>query len=102
MATSTAWRSMSRWSRIGWHRRAVRWPDRSSLLAAISHAVDAALSMSPTIGVATSVFVSRVAAGQATVGKPIIVAAETTRAYLSPFPIEILPLDEDLREYLEL
>jgi nucleotidyltransferase/DNA polymerase involved in DNA repair len=83
-------------------RLAVRWPDRSSLLAAISHAVDAALSMSPTIGVATSVFVSRVAAGQARVGKPIIVAAETTRGYLSRFPIEILPLDEDLREYLEL
>jgi DNA polymerase IV len=83
-------------------RLALRWPDQASLLAAISRAVDAALSVSPTIGVATSVFVSKVAADHAAVDAPIIVAGEKTRVYLSRCPIETLPLDEDLREYLEL
>jgi DNA polymerase IV len=83
-------------------RLALRWPDRSQLLAAISRAVDAALRVRPTIGVASSMFVSKVAADHATAAAPVIVDQEKTRAYLARYPINILPLDDDLREYLEL
>ena len=83
-------------------RLALRWPDRSQLLAAISRAVDAALRVRPTIGVASSMFVSKVAADHATAAAPVIVDQEKTRAYLARYPIDVLPLDDDLREYLEL
>lgn len=83
-------------------RLTLRWPDRSRLLAAIRRAVEAALSVSPVIGVATSMFVAKVAGDHATAGAPVIVDAGKTQAYLARFSIDILPLDDDLREYLEL
>jgi len=83
-------------------RLALRWPDRSRLLAAISRAVEAVIDVTPAIGVASSIFVSKVAAAHATCNAPVIVDHDRTRAYLARFPIEILPLDDDLREYLEL
>jgi nucleotidyltransferase/DNA polymerase involved in DNA repair len=83
-------------------RLALRWPDRSQLLAAISRAIDAAIRVRPTIGVASSMFVSQVAAAHARAGVPAIVEPEKTRAYLARYPIDVLPLDDDLREYLEL
>jgi len=83
-------------------RLALRWPDRSRLLAAISRAVEAVIRETPTIGVASSMFVSKVAATNATCEAPVIVDHDRTRAYLARYPIEILPLDDDLREYLEL
>jgi DNA polymerase IV len=83
-------------------RLALRWPDRSQLLAAIIRAIDAAIRVTPAIGVASSMFVSRVAAEHATAGAPVIVEPEKTRAFLAQLPIDVLPLDGDLREYLEL
>ncbi len=83
-------------------RLTLRWPDRSPLLAAISHAIDAVIRVTPTLGVASSMFVSKLAADHATVGVPVIVEPEKTRAYLARYPIDVLPLDDDLREYLEL
>ncbi len=83
-------------------RLALRWPDRSQLLAAISRAIDAAIHVKPTIGVASSMFVSKLAAAHATAGVPVIVEPEKTRAYLARYPIDVLPLEDDLREYLEL
>jgi nucleotidyltransferase/DNA polymerase involved in DNA repair len=83
-------------------RLALRWPDRTQLLAAISRAIDAAIRVRPAIGVASSMFVSKVAADRATAGAPVTVELEQTRAYLARLPIGILPLDDDLREYLEL
>jgi nucleotidyltransferase/DNA polymerase involved in DNA repair len=83
-------------------RLALRWPDRSQLLVAISRAIDAAICVRPTIGVASSMFVSQVAAQHATSSAPVIVEPEKTRAFLARLPINILPLDDDLREYLEL
>jgi nucleotidyltransferase/DNA polymerase involved in DNA repair len=83
-------------------RLALRWPDRSQLLTAISRAIDAAIHVRPTIGVASSMFVSEVAATHATAGVPQIVEPDKTRAYLARYPIDVLPLDDDLREYLEL
>ncbi|HEV2013456.1 MAG TPA: hypothetical protein VGR77_06205 [Candidatus Dormibacteraeota bacterium] len=83
-------------------RLALRWPDRSQLLVAISRAIDAAIRVRPTIGVASSMFVSQVAAEHATAGAPVIVEPEKTRAYLARYPIDLLPVDDDLREYLEL
>lgn len=83
-------------------RLTLRWPDRSQLLAALSRAIDAAIQVRPTIGVASSTFVSKVAAAHASVGVPVIVEPEKTRTYLARYPIDILPLDDDLREYLEL
>src|SRR5256886_3501387 len=83
-------------------RLALRWPDRSQLLAAISRAIDAAIRVRPAIGVASSMFVSAVAAAHATTTVPLIVEHEQTRAFLARYPIEVLPLDDDLREYLEL
>jgi nucleotidyltransferase/DNA polymerase involved in DNA repair len=47
-------------------------------------------------------FVSKVAADRAEAGAPVIVEETRTRAYLAPLPIDVLPLDKDLREYLEL
>jgi nucleotidyltransferase/DNA polymerase involved in DNA repair len=83
-------------------RLALRWPDRSQLLVAIGRAIDAAIHVRPAIGVASSMFVSKVAAERATPGSPVIVELEQTRAYLARLPIDVLPLDDDLREYLEL
>jgi DNA polymerase-4 len=83
-------------------RLVLRWPDRSQLLTAISHAVDRTILVTPAIGVAASMFVSKVAADHATAGIPIVVDPEKTRSYLARFPIDVLPLDDDLREYLEL
>jgi nucleotidyltransferase/DNA polymerase involved in DNA repair len=83
-------------------RLALRWPDRSQLLVAISRAIDAAIHVRPAIGVASSMFVSKIAAARAKAGAPTIVEPEQTRAYLARLPIDVLPLDDDLREYLEL
>ena len=83
-------------------RLALRWPDRSQLLVAISRAFDAAIRVRPAIGVATSMFVSQVAAERATAGTPVSVEPEHTRAFLARLPIDVLPLEDDLREYLEL
>src|SRR6202011_4997799 len=83
-------------------RLALRWPDRSQLLAAISRAIDAAIRVKPAIGVASSMFVSKVAATHATAAAPVIVEPGQTRAFLARYPIDVLPLDDDLREYLEL
>jgi len=83
-------------------RLALRWPDRSQLLVAISRAIDAAIRVRPTMGVASSMFVSKVAADHATAAAPVIVDQEQTRAYLARYPIDVLPLDDDLREYLVL
>jgi len=83
-------------------RLALRWPDRSQLLAAISRAIDAAIQVRPTIGVASSMFVSKVAADHATAAAPVMVDQPKTRAFLARYPIDILPLDDDLREYLVL
>lgn len=83
-------------------RLVLRWPDQSKLLTAIAKSVEIALSVSPAIGVATSMFVAGVASGQTGAGSPVIVNGVKTQAYLARFPIDILPLDDDLREYLEL
>jgi DNA polymerase-4 len=83
-------------------RLALRWPDRAQLLVAISRAIDAAIHVRPAIGVASSMFVSKVAAERATAGAPVTVEPEQTRAFLARLPIGVLPLDDDLREYLEL
>ena len=83
-------------------RLALRWPDRAQLLTAISRAIDAAIRVSPAIGVASSMFVSAVAAAHATAPVPLVVEHEQTRAFLARYPIDVLPLDDDLREYLEL
>ena len=83
-------------------RLTLRWPDRSRLLAAISRAVEAVIRETPAIGVASSMFVSKVAAAHGTCNAPVIVDHDRTRAYLARYPIEILPLDDDLREYLQL
>ncbi|HVH65535.1 MAG TPA: hypothetical protein VM674_05820 [Candidatus Acidoferrum sp.] len=83
-------------------RLALRWPNRSRLLTVITHAVEAVLSVPPTIGVASSMFVSKIASDQAIAGTPVIVEPDRTAAYLAQLPIDVLPLDDDLREYLEL
>ena len=83
-------------------RLTLRWPNRSRLLTAVARAVEAALSVPPAIGVAGSMFVSKVASDRAIAGSPIIVEPDRTAAYLARFPIDVLPLDDDLREYLEL
>jgi len=83
-------------------RLTLRWPDRAKLLAAITRTIDAAIGTAPALGVASSMFVSELAAKQATPGAPVVVEPDQARAYLARFPIETLPLDDDLREYLEL
>ena len=83
-------------------RLVLRWPDRAQLLVAISRAIDAAIRVRPAIGVASSMFVSKVAAERAKAGAPVIVEPQQTRAFLARLPIGVLPLDDDLREYLEL
>jgi DNA polymerase-4 len=83
-------------------RLGLRWPDRSALLAAIGRTVHDAIGVTPALGVGDSMFVSRVAAGQATARAPVVVEPAQTLTYLARFPISILPLDDDLRDYLEL
>src|SRR5438309_3333914 len=70
-------------------RLALRWPDRSRLLAAISRAIDAAIRVRPAIGVASSMFVSKVAADHATRAAPLIVEQEKTRTFLACYPIDV-------------
>jgi DNA polymerase-4 len=83
-------------------RLTLRWPDRSKLLKTIGHAVQQALSVAPSIGVSSSMFVSRLASEQAQPGGPVIVEATRTAEYLAGFSIDVLPFDDDLREYVEL
>ena len=83
-------------------RLMLRWPDRSKLLTAITQAVQAVLFVSPAIGVASSMFASKLASDQAIAGSPVSVDPHRTPAYLARFSIDVLPLDDDLREYLEL
>src|SRR5437879_10396394 len=66
-------------------RLALRWPDRAQLLTAISRAIDAAIRVSPAIGVASSMFVSAVAAAHATAPVPLVVEHEQTRAFLARY-----------------
>ena len=83
-------------------RLTLRWPDRGKLLAAIARTIEAAIGAVPMLGVASSMFVSEVAARHASPGNPVVVEPDQTRAYLARFSIDTLPLDDDLREYLEL
>ena len=80
----------------------LRWPDRRGLLLEIVRRIESSIVVQPAIGVAETMFVSKVAADHAAVGAPVIVDATQTRAYLAPLPIDVLPLEDDLREYLEL
>ena len=83
-------------------RLSMRWPDRRSLLAAIARRVEDALGVSPAIGVGCSMFVARVAADQASPESPLVVESDATGRFLARLPIDVLPLEDDLREYLEL
>jgi DNA polymerase IV len=80
----------------------LRWPDRSRLLTAIARAIHDAIHVTPALGVATSVFTSKVAADHASAGAPVVVEVERTCDYLAGFSIDVLPLEDDLREYLVL
>ncbi|MDQ6884194.1 MAG: hypothetical protein M3077_08170 [Candidatus Dormibacteraeota bacterium] len=80
----------------------LRWPDRARLLAELARRIEASIAVPPVIGVAETMFVSKVAADRALIGSPVIVEAGGTRVYLAPLPIDLLPLDDDLREYLDL
>ena len=55
----------------------------------------------PRAGVAGSKFTARVAAHQAAPGTVQIVAPATTRAFLAPAPVSLLPLSPDKRRRLE-
>ena len=81
---------------------ALRWPDRTPLLQEIARRIESSIAVQPAIGVAETMFVSKVAADHAVAGSPVVVEAAYTRAYLAPLPIDVLPLEDDLREYLEL
>jgi DNA polymerase-4 len=83
-------------------RLTLRWPDRSRLLAEIARRVKEALSVTPAMGVANSMFVSKVGADRARPGSDVIVEEANTVAFLAPLAIGLLPLDDELREYLEL
>lgn len=80
----------------------LKWPDQSRLLAAVAVRVESALRVQPALGVGTTLFVSQVAARRAVPGGSVIVDARRTMDYLAPLPIDTLPLDEDMRTYLEL
>jgi protein ImuB len=47
-------------------------------------------------------FVSMVAADRAEPRAPVLVETSQTRVYLAPLPIDVLPIDKDLQQYLEL
>ena len=83
-------------------RLALRWPNQRQLLAAIARQVENALGVSPAIGVGCSMFVARVTADRAFPGSPLIVETDATSRFLARLPIDVLPLEDDLREYLEL
>ncbi|HEY9287841.1 MAG TPA: DNA polymerase Y family protein [Candidatus Dormibacteraeota bacterium] len=83
-------------------RLSLRWPDQKKLLIAISRQLENALDVSAAIGVGCSMFVARVAADRASPGSPLIVETNETSRFLARLPIDVLPLDDDLREYLEL
>ncbi|HEY0492228.1 MAG TPA: hypothetical protein VGD57_02005 [Candidatus Dormibacteraeota bacterium] len=81
---------------------ALRWPDRRRLLEEIVRRVESTLAVPPAIGVAGTLFVSKVAADQAEPRAPVIVEVTQTSAYLAALSVDVLPIDEDLRQYLEL
>ena len=81
---------------------AFRWPDRRKLLEEIARRIESSLAVQPAIGVAASMFVSKIAADRAEPRAPVIVEVPQTRAYLAPLPIDVLPIDKDLHQYLEL
>ncbi|TMG37934.1 MAG: hypothetical protein E6H92_07345 [Chloroflexi bacterium] len=81
---------------------ALTWPDRRRLLETIAQRVASALDVVPAIGLAVNLFVSRLAAGAAGPGKPVVVEPMATASFLQPMSIDVLPLEDDLREYLGL
>jgi DNA polymerase-4 len=80
----------------------LKWPQQNRLLAAVAARVEAALGIRPALGVATTLFVSRLAASRAAPGIPVVVDPQKTLDYLAPLSIDTLPLQEDMRTYLEL
>jgi|GEM_PF-4380358 len=81
---------------------ALRWPNRRQLLEEIVRRVESSIAVQPVIGVAGTMFVSKLAADRAEPRAPVIVETAETRAYLGPLPIDVLPIDKDLHQYLEL
>jgi DNA polymerase-4 len=80
----------------------LKWPDQNRLLAAVAARVESSLRVKPAVGVATTLFVSRLAASRAVPGVPVVVDRQKTLDYLAPLPIDSVPLEEDMRIYLEL
>lgn len=81
---------------------ALSWPDRRRLLASVSQRVASGLDVVPAIGLGVNLFVSKLAAGRADPGKPVVVEPVATATYLASLPIDVLPLEDDVREYLEV
>ncbi len=80
----------------------LKWPDPMQLLGALAKRVQATLGVVPTMGLGANLFISRLAADRATPGKPVLVEAGQAARFLQPLPITCLPLDEEMRVYLEL
>lgn len=80
----------------------LRWPDRTRLLTAITGQVQATLDILPILGVGVNLFVSRIAGDRAAPGRPLVVEAAATADFLFPLSISCLPLDDEMRVYLEL
>jgi nucleotidyltransferase/DNA polymerase involved in DNA repair len=76
------------------------WPDSRLLAHELDARIESSLSVRPALGIAETVFTSRLAADRALPGAPRIV--EDAAAFLEPLPIECLPMDEDQRSYLDL
>jgi DNA polymerase IV len=78
----------------------MRWPDRGVLLRAIDERVKDVVQTRPSLGVASTLFTSRLAADRAVPGSPRIV--EDAAAFLASMPVSCLPLDDDQRDYFQL
>ncbi len=80
----------------------LKWPERGRLLTAIAKRVEGGLHVRPALGVGTNLFVSRLAASRADWGSAVVVEESATADFLASLPISVLPLDEAMREYLDL
>jgi DNA polymerase-4 len=80
----------------------LRWPDPVRLLNVVSGLVERAVGAPPAVGIGPNLFVCRLAADRADLGAPLKVEADRVLDFLCPLPVAVLPLEDDMRTYLDL
>jgi nucleotidyltransferase/DNA polymerase involved in DNA repair len=82
--------------------RDLDWPAAIATVQRIGQVVREQLRLSPAIGLARGKFTARVAAAVAEPGEALLIAPGHEAAFLAPFPVDLLPMDEETARRLRL